>query len=445
MRPNRTLFALLSAALIAAVPIGLPAAGAPDDDASIRHALNRLTFGERPGDVDHVREMGLTAWIDQQLAPAKIDDRAAESRLLEPPPRPKTFDSMKEARMYGRDAVQTLAADKMIRAIYSERQLQEVLVDFWFNHFNVFAGKGRTSLYIPEYEREAIRPHVLGRFRDLLGATAKSPAMLFYLDNWLSADPHAADRVAAQRVRRGLPPPQNNKGRRRGLNENYGRELLELHTLGVDGGYTQQDVIEVARAFTGWTIDRPGTGGFRFAPALHDPGDKLVLGHRIRGGGSDEGERVLDIVAEHPSTARHIARELAQRFVSDDPPAALVDRLAARFTATKGDLRQVMLALVGSPEFFAAETHGAKVKTPVEFVASAFRATGRDLSNPRPVLRALQQLGEMPYMCQPPTGYDDTADTWVTAGALVTRMNIAQQIAGRQAAATIGAPEFQRR
>ena len=409
--------------------------------------------------------MGLSSWIDEQLNPSKINDDALQSRLLPPPPRPDSFDSMQEARRYGREAVETLAANKLVRSVYSERQLEELLVDFWFNHFNVFAGKGRTAMFIPEYEHEAIRPHVLGKFRDLLGATAKSPAMLFYLDNWLSADPEAAERLANRRPQQG----NGGNGRRRGLNENYGRELLELHTLGVDGGYTQQDVIEVARAFTGWTIApaedtrrrfarRGGAsrgsrlqeaafqnGTFRFVPALHDRGDKMVLGHRIQGGGMEEGEQVLDILAAHPATARHIARQLAQRFVSDTPPEALVARVAKRFADTNGDLREVMRALITSPEFFAPQSRGAKVKTPIEFLASAYRATGRDLSEPRSMLRALQQLGEMPYMCQPPTGYDDTADTWINAGALVARMNIAQQIAGPELAATIGGPEFQRR
>jgi uncharacterized protein (DUF1800 family) len=222
--------------------------------------------------------------------------------------------------------------------------------------------------------------------------------------------------------------------------------LLELHTLGVDGGYTQDDVINVARAFTGWTIDRPQQGGdFRFAPMLHDRDEKTILGQRFAaGGGGDEGERVLDLVAAHPSTARHIATKLARRFVSDDPPEAVVARAAARFRETGGDLREVVRAVITSPEFFAAEARRAKVKTPLEFVVGAMRATGRDAANPRPLLRGLQELGMAPYMCQPPTGYDDVAATWVSAGALVSRMNIAQQIAGAQAA-VIGGPDFQRR
>jgi uncharacterized protein (DUF1800 family) len=279
--------------------------------------------------------------------------------------------------------------------------------------------------------------------------------MLFYLDNWLSADPAAAERAQPQAARRRAraaaggaampPPPAAAPGRRRGLNENYARELLELHTLGVDGGYTQQDIVEVARAFTGWTIANPLEGQFRFMPALHDRGAKTILGRTIpAGGGIEDGERVLDLVAAHPSTARHIATKLAQRFVSETPPEALVARVAARFTATNGDLREVVRAVVTSPEFFAAEHRGAKAKTPLEFVVSAVRATGREPRQPRALLTALQQLGMVPYMSEPPTGYDDSAETWISAGALVTRMNIAQQLSPDQAS-IIGGPAFQRR
>jgi uncharacterized protein (DUF1800 family) len=355
-------------------------------------------------------------------------------------------------RRDARAEVEQLAEERLIRAAYSERQLEEVLVDFWFNHFNVFAGKGRTAVYLPEYERDAIRPHVFGRFRDLLEATAKSPAMLFYLDNWMSVDPEAADR----RV--------NANGKRRGLNENYARELLELHTLGVDGGYTQKDVNEIARALTGWTMSppsrqnstrfggpglpgraNPGDEAFHFAPMFHDRGTKVVLGHTITsGGGIEDGERVLDIVASHPSTARFIATKLARRFVSDNPPASLVTRAAARFRETDGNLREVVRAIVTSPEFFAANARQAKVKTPLEFVVSAVRATGTEMTGARPLLNALRDLGMPLYGCQPPTGYDDTAETWISSGALVTRINVAQQIAGNRAA-EISSPEFQKR
>jgi uncharacterized protein (DUF1800 family) len=324
-----------------------------------------------------------------------------------------------------------LSQQKLLRAIYSERQLEEVMVDFWFNHFNVFGGKGPTRLYLTEYERDVIRLHALGRFRDLLGATAKSPAMLLYLDNWQSAAPVSSGGrfPGPAAVRRGQPdvPRRPMQNRRRGINENYARELMELHTLGVDGGYTQADVQEVARAFTGWTIVQPRAGGgFRFEPRMHDGGEKVVLGHRIRaGGGMDDGERVLDLLARHPSTARLVASKLARRFVADEPPAALVMRAAARFTATNGDIREVVRTIVTSPEFFAPATHRAKVKTPLEFVASAVRAAGVDLRNPMPAVQALREMGMPPYMCEPPTGYADEAAAWVNTGALLTRMNFA--------------------
>jgi uncharacterized protein (DUF1800 family) len=445
----------------------------PDDPASITHVLNRLTFGPRAGDVDHVRQAGLAAWIDQQLHPERIDDRALDERLprLQEPPQ---LSDPKELRRFAKRQVETLASDKILRASYSERQLQEVLVDFWFNHFNVYAGKGRTAEYLVEYDRDVIRPRVFGRFRDLLEATAKSPAMLFYLDNWLSAaapgtrDSGFGIRDPTLQRRRGrfgrVPNPESRvpaaaaraKKRGRGLNENYGRELLELHTLGVDGGYAQKDVVEVARAFTGWTIDRDGT--FRFAAALHDNGTKVVLGHTIEPGGIDDGEKVLDIVASHPSTAHHIAFELAQRLVADEPPAPLVDRAAARFRETGGDLREVVRTIVTSPEFLAPAARGAKFKTPFELVVSAVRTTGADVSDGKPLALVLQQLGEPLYMCQPPTGYRDTSDAWVSAGGLVTRMNFATRLASgnmpgvtipsagdaQQLALRLGSPEFQR-
>jgi uncharacterized protein (DUF1800 family) len=466
---NRTRFAaFLVAAAVAAVPVSRLGAAAADDPATITHVLNRLTFGPRSGDVDRVRQVGLAAWLDQQLHPARIDDRAAEARLPQLQDPPASSDP-KDARRFARRQVETLASGKVLRAAYSERQLQEVLVDFWFNHFNVYAAKGRTAEYLPDYERDVIRPHVFDHFRDLLGATAKSPAMLFYLDNWLSADPNRdpgpgirdRKRRFARIPNPGSPIPvaraQGTK-RARGLNENYGRELMELHTLGVDGGYTQKDVIDVARAFTGWTIDRDGS--FRFVPALHDNGSKVVLGHTIpSGGGIADGEKVLDIVASHPSTAHHIAFELAQRLVADEPPPALVDRAAARFRETNGDLREVVRTIVTSPEFLAPESRGAKFKTPFELVVSAVRTTGAEVADGRPFVQVLQQLGEPLYMCQPPTGYHDTSDAWVSAGGLVTRMNFATRLASgsmpgvtlppgapasEQLALSLGSPEFQR-
>jgi uncharacterized protein (DUF1800 family) len=481
-----------------AIALILLAAGAPamnaaaPDDAAIVHALNRLTYGPRPGDVDRVRAMGLRKWIELQLSPSRIDNRALEARLqrletlaldsqaivrdyagpameerrkrqLEDPdavrPEPGTMRNdpdmprrpVNEIQRKARQVVSDVEEAKLLRAVYSERQLEEVLVDFWFNHFNVFAGKGATRNYVTEYERDAIRPYVLGSFRDMLGATAKSPAMLFYLDNWLSS---GADSARGAGVRRaGAQPPRRSNG----INENYARELLELHTLGVDGGYTQQDIVNIAKAFTGWTMQpRQGTG-FMFVADRHDRGEKVVLGQAIKPGGVDEGERVLDIVAAHPSTARHIARKLAMRFVSDTPPAALVDRAAATFTATRGDLREVVKVILLSPEFLSADARRAKVKTPLEFVASALRATGAEVRTALPLARTLRDMGMPLYFCQPPTGYDETAATWVTAGALVSRMNFAVELSKNAVrgvrvplseeqtmAMKIGAPEFQR-
>jgi uncharacterized protein (DUF1800 family) len=420
---------VIAAALLVA---SVSAASIPDDTAAVTHALNRLTYGPRPGEVERVRRTGLAAWIDQQLRPGGIDDPAVAS-LPEPPP--IEGRSQKEMRRSARAAVAVLAANRLVRAASSERQLQEVLVDVWFNHFNVFAGKGRTAIYLPAYERDAIRPHVLGTFRELLGATARSPAMLFYLDNWLSADPDAKGSAT-----RG----QGSGKKKRGLNENYARELMELHTLGVDGGYTQQDIIEVARAFTGWTID-PRTQTFRFVRALHDDGAKVVLGHTIKAdGGIEDGERVLDILASHPSTARFIATKLVRRFVSDTPPEALVTRAAAKFRDTDGNIAEVVRLIVTSPEFFAPAARQAKVKTPLEFVVSAVRASDAGVTAPRPLLTALRDLGMPLYGCQPPTGYDDSASTWISPGALVTRINVAQQIAGARAA-DVSSPEFQKK
>jgi uncharacterized protein (DUF1800 family) len=335
---------------------------------------------------------------------------------------------------------------KVLRAVLSEKQLEEVLVDFWFNHFNVFVGKGQVRQYLTEYERDVIRPHVLGNFRTLLGATAHSPAMLFYLDNFQSrtanpqvqVNPDIQRRLGdpritpqqRQQLQQRLAQMQNQQRRPQGgLNENYARELMELHTLGVDGGYTQQDVIEVAKVFTGWTIDRPQQGGsFVFRPQMHERGSKTVLGKKIGEDGEREGEQVLDLLAAHPATARHIAFKLAQRFVADEPPAALVARAARKFSDTKGDLREVTRAIITSPEFFDRKYVGAKVKTPFEFVVSAARATNANIVNAQPMVQALRELGMPLYGAQPPTGYSMTADAWVNTGALLNRMNFAVQL-----------------
>jgi len=322
---------------------------------------------------------------------------------------------------------------KLLRAIYSERQLEEVMTDFWFNHFNVFIGKGADRVLITSYEQNVIRPHALGKFEDLLVATAQSPAMLFYLDNWLSVGPDSMQAlgIPAHPGRYGPYrfPPRNPNAKARpnsGLNENYGRELLELHTLSVNGGYSQRDVTEVAKVFTGWTIDKPNEGGnFQFDPRKHEPGPKFVLGHRIKPKGEDEGRQVLHMLATSPQAAHFVSLKLAQRFVSDDPPPALVDRMAKTFEKKKGDIREVLSALFHSPEFWADDAYRAKIKTPLEFVASAVRATGAEVDDAMPLANQINRMGMPLYGAQPPTGYSMKAETWVSSAALLNRMNFA--------------------
>jgi uncharacterized protein (DUF1800 family) len=469
---------------------GAPARGTAEETARIVHVLNRLGYGPRPGEVEAVRSMGLDAWIQRQLDPRRIDDRAAEARVaalatatLPTAALRKGYEVPREARreiqkrraemgenpseddarrarremvrkyagdMLGspRQVVDELQQAKVMRAVYSERQLDEVLVDFWMNHFNVYASKGPERFLVGAYERDVIRPHAWGRFEDLLEATAKSPAMLFYLDNWLSADPDA---------------PSFMRRRARGLNENYAREIMELHTLGVDGGYTQKDVTEVARALTGWTIAGLRDGGeprFAFNGRVHDRGDKRILGRRIKGGGQEEGEEVIHRLATHPHTARFISYKLARRFVADEPPPALVDRAAATFRRTDGDIRAVVTTIVTSPEFLAPAARAAKVKTPLEFVASAVRASGAEVTSARELARRIALMGMPLYQQQPPTGYKDTAEAWVSTSGLLARLNLASDLAsGRvpgvsvdpkaaavaDAGRALGSPEFQRR
>ena len=483
---TRHIYALLLGSALMAASAGTPnAARLESDERTALHVLNRITFGPRPGDVTRVQQMGVERFIDEQLHAERIPDAGVAGRLdgfetlglssreiaqryeipalqarrerqkqaadkPAAPPSPQQM-AMDPERQRANLPLLELSQQRVVRAVYSDRQLEEVLTDFWFNHFNVDSRKGPARYMLTEYVRDAIRPHVLGRFRDLLGATAKSPAMLFYLDNWMSADPNGPHvdrarpgagalgaRLRQRRAQAGqsdMPQPrpgqQTARSRPTGLNENYGRELLELHTLGVDGGYTQKDVTEVARAFTGWSIQTPRLGGgYRFAPALHDDGEKRVLGHVIKaGGGERDGEEVLDIVSRHPSTARFVSTKLARRFVSDTPPQTLVDRMAATFLKTDGDLRAVMTLLLTSPEFLSPEADRVKVKNPFEFVVSSLRATGAEVRNAVPVVRAIAQLGMPLYQCQPPTGYKDTAETWVNTGALVNRMNVASSIA----------------
>jgi uncharacterized protein (DUF1800 family) len=442
-------------------------------DEQVIHALNRLTFGARPGDVSRVRAIGLDKWVEQQLRPERIADKAADSILRtyralgrDPNDMLREFTGMQRERRVARrnadsgavllreerevvNARRALLGEiqsaRVVRALVSERQLQEVVTDFWLNHFNVFAQKGPPQpFYLPEYE-ETIRRHSLGSFRDLLGAVARSPAMLFYLDNARSMGDSSNPRLAVVRpgMRRRMPDDmrQNvNRLRNGGLNENYARELLELHTLGVDGGYTQQDVIEVARAFTGWTIRQPGEGGgFVFRPAMHDAASKRVLGTTLRAGqGIEDGEKVLDILASHPSTARHIAEKLAIRFVSDKPSPALIDNAARVFQRTGGDIRETVRAIVTSSEFHSRTAWRSKVKSPFEVVVSALRAVDAE---PDPTPRTAQiiaLLGQPIYGHQAPDGYPETGESWMNAGAILNRINFGiAAAAGRVPGASI--------
>lgn len=406
----------------------------------IIHFLNRTSFGPTREEVARVNRIGMRPYLDEQLRPETIDDNLVEEKLaglktmrlssrelieLYPPPRV----ARQQANQQGMMARQEMQAPRMIifelqqarllRSIYSQRQLFEVTVDFWSNHFNVFSAKGADRWLTTAYDRDTIRPHALGKFKDILLATAKSPAMLFYLDNWMSASPDSPGARFAG---------ANN--RRRGLNENYARELMELHTVGVDGGYTQKDVIEVARCFTGWTMRQPrGEGGFYFEPRIHDNGEKTVMGTRIlAGGGMDDGLRVIDLLASHPATAQFIALKLARRFIADEPPSAIVNKAADAFRQSDGDIPTVLKTLIDSPDFFAPEFYLAKVKKPLEFVASALRATGAETQITHQLLRYVGRMGEPLFLAQPPTGFPDVASSWISPDMLLTRMNFAADL-----------------
>src|ERR1035437_5496637 len=502
-------------------------------DEQVIHALNRLTFGPRAGDVEAVRKMGVKKWIDLQLHPERIVENLELAQRLAPLeslrlsqadaernyPNPQMIRAIAAGRqpmpedpvrraavervmrrvkagkngadngplepavpleqLLTRDQIRTLrtgtaeqkreviaaipeekvdevaialppglrfqllpAVDpslrrklmlltapqqliafdlsegKLYRAILSNRQLEEQLVDFWYNHFNVFLDKGADRYLVPTYEREAIRPHVLGKFRDLLEATAKSPAMLFFLDNWESVGP---------KVGRNAQRRPNAKQPVRGLNENYARELMELHTLGVDGGYTQKDVTEVARCFTGWTIKNPQGGStYTFNDRVHDKGEKVVLGVTIpAGGGRDDGEKVLDILAKHPSTARFISKKLAQRFVADNHPQELIDRMAKTFLATDGDIRAVLNTMFTSKEFLSQGAYQSKIKTPFEMIVSSIRATGAEVDYAFPLANRIAQLGQPLYRKLEPTGYSNANAEWINSASLLARMNFA--------------------
>ena len=526
---TQSCFRAVSLALpVFAVFLAIPATAqeAQPDRAEIIHVLNRVTFGPRPGDVEMVEKMGLHNYLEQQLHPDSIDDSAVEQAvagfdLLQmsaqdlstmyqeerknamkkqlaaekaanvtdgqipaamqdaPPPAPamqpppsggglqKALDKLNQVRTVA--AIGQLEQARIVRDVDSNRQLQEVLVDFWGNHFNIDMKKGPDRVFKIIDDRDVIRPHIWGTFRALLEASAKSPAMLFYLDNASNTvqrtvtpkEQMVTERLADTMTANGngaIAPPVPKVGDKKGgINENYGREIMELHTLGVDGGYTQNDVQEVARCFTGWTIDRQ-TGEFIFRPGLHDKGAKTVLGHYIpAGGGIEDGETVLDILCAHPATAHHIALEMCERFVSDDPPPALVDRIAGVFTQTGGDLRKVTAAILSSPEFVDPATYYNKVKSPLEFAVSAVRASGstiipqapapmnkieqttlgsavlgrtqaadRITKRPRqPIDWHLIELGEPLFACTPPTGYTEVSRSWVSPGALIERLNFA--------------------
>ncbi len=512
-------------------------------DQKVIHALNRLSFGPRPGDAERVRKMGVEKWIDQQLHPERIAESPALAAKLKPldslrmttveiaqnypppqvirqiangrvpfdmsPEQRKIFERLAEReklRRQGQQAgqmpppaaqlanllepaelrtlrngsveekVQLLASlpndkrdevmmilpppvqrelrekaptvlrremllrftpqqvvvhdlmeGKLLRAVYSNHQLEEVLADFWYNHFNVFINKGADRYLVTSYERDAVRPHVLGKFKDLLRATAEHPAMLFYLDNWQSVDPEAAGQMG-----RRLP----GAAARRGLNENYARELLELHTMGVDGGYTQKDVVEVARCFTGWTIRNPQAGAtFEFNERMHDKREKTVLGVKIPAGrGVEDGLQVLDIVIAHPSTAKYVSWRLAQRFVADNPPPALVAKMAQTFARTEGDIREVMKTMLSSPEFWSEGAYRSKMKSPLEMVGSAVRALDADVDFTATLALKLAELGQPLYGKQEPTGYPNSGEEWVNSTALLARMNFAHALAGNQLA-----------
>jgi uncharacterized protein (DUF1800 family) len=482
-------------------------------DEQIQQVLNRLTFGARPGDAEKVRAMGIGKWIDAQLHPERIADPAVDALIarypvyaMAPADIVRDYNAVQQLQRQAKKSItdstvtkaqarrEALREDPQVaalvrktqqfvgqiqsaqlaRAVTTDRQLNEVMVDFWENHFNVFAGKGQTRLFLAQYDRDVIRPNALGKFRDLLGAVAHSPAMLFYLDNFQSVADSAHPTLAqANNPRRGVRPrlgiggvggarrpgmigingltpaqqrrlenatPEQRQKiaqalqarAKRGVNENYARELMELHTLGVDGGYSQKDVQEVARALTGWSFNRQN-GQFVFNANAHDAGEKLILGQKFPAGhGEDEGERVLDIVARAPATAKFITTKLARHFVSDDPPPALVDRCASTFTKSDGDIRQTLECVVTSPEFFSRAAYRAKVKTPFELVASALRAVNAQPDTTPRTAQIVARLGQPIFGRQTPDGWPDKGDAWMNTGAILNRINFGLSVAGGQ-------------
>ncbi len=401
------------------------------------HVLNRIAYGPSAVDIARINEVGVDRYIDEQLHPERIPlpqslarqlddlfainkstgDMIAEFREAEREAKQNPEQGKQERRQLVVQIAEQTATARLSRAIYSPRQLEEVMVDFWFNHFNVFEGKGLDRVLVSAYERDAIRPYVFGRFRDLLGATAKHPAMLFYLDNWLSTAPGFQSPIRI-----------NAKQKAGGLNENYARELMELHTLGVDGGYTQKDVTELARILTGWTFD-PRDGMFRFVDRRHDQGVKDCLGSHVTSNGQAEGEYALDTLAKAPATARHISFQLAQYFVSDQPSQSLVDRLTRRFTESDGNIREVLDTLLHSPEFLDPVNYAKKFKTPYQYLVSTLRTSDVQVVNYRPLLGTLRQLGMPLYGAQTPDGYKNTEAAWLNPDALSRRINFATALA----------------
>jgi uncharacterized protein (DUF1800 family) len=410
-------------------------------DPKILHALNRLSYGIRPGDIDRVRSIGVDKYIQQQLNPENISETTAltdrlmkldtinlspvelfqqyHPNLQQVAGQQLTPEIKKARQKQAKQIVAQAVAARLMRSIYSERQLQEVMVDFWYNHFNVYADKGLDKLWVGAYEREAIRPYALGKFRDLLGATARHPAMLFYLDNWQNSTPNF----------------NRKKGRPQGLNENYARELMELHTLGVNGGYKQDDVIALAKMFTGWGFKQPGQIApdgytFQFNRNRHDFNNKIFLDRDIIGSGIEEGEQALDLLSRHPSTARQITFKLAQYFVADNPPKSLTDKLSKRFIATDGNIKLVLETLFKSPEFWSGKYYGTKFKTPYQYAVSSIRSTGLDVNNVKPLNDFLAQSGMPIYGCPTPNGYKNTQDAWLNPDSMTRRLNFATNLGG---------------
>jgi uncharacterized protein (DUF1800 family) len=413
------------------------AAADPATQEQALHLVNRLSFGPRPGDVQRVMQMGSDAYIAEQLHPdsltlppdlqlqlASLDTlRLSPGRLFDnygPRQLPRgdkpSPEEIKAQHERAHEVVQQAVQANLLRAVESPRQLQEVMTNFWFNHFNVFAAKGLDGIWVGAYEEQAIRPYALGHFRDLLMATARHPAMLFYLDNWLNTAP-------------GAPGA---RGKFEGINENYAREVMELHTLGVDGGYSQQDVTTLAHVLTGWGLcpvrgRNAEPGAFCFDPRRHDRGDQMFLGKLLHGGGEDEAQQALDILAASPATARHLSYELAQYFVADEPDPALVVMLATRWQETHGDIAAVMDSLFHSPQF--AASRGGKFKTPYEYVVSMLRAGGAEVDDAKPLMGMLNQLGMPVYGCLTPDGYKNTQAAWLNPDAVTLRLGFATAIA----------------